>query len=181
MLGRYENFPQNIHGVTLFELHNHTKSLQQAIFCSFTRLNNETFDLANLTPYLKQSVEVGFEFGVADGFNFNFLDQTELELCLKTVEVSELETLDFFFTVRYHLLRDGKHVPLRFDYNVLRFVFLEDVLELRIRHEKGTRRVHGSAWPWCRPSKGTSCCSRCPRRSPLSVGRSWRHTGRSSC
>ncbi|PVX23643.1 MAG: hypothetical protein CW691_10010 [Candidatus Bathyarchaeum sp.] len=142
MLGRYENFPENIHGVTIFHHQNPTKSLQQAIFCTFHRLNSELFDLGTVTPYLKQKSEVGFEFGVADGIDFNFLDQNELDNALRTVNETELETLDFFFAVRYHLIRDnGKRVPLRFDYHVLRFFFQEDVLEVRIRHEKGTQRV----------------------------------------
>ena len=108
----------------------------------FHRLNHETFDLVTVTPYLKQKCEVGFEFGVADGFDFNFLDQNELDQCLKSIAEKELETLDFFFAVRYHIIREkSKRVPLRFDYHVLRFTFQESGLELRIRHERGTQRV----------------------------------------
>jgi hypothetical protein len=95
-----------------------------------------------VTPYLKQKCEVSFEFGVAEGFDFNFLDQKELDQCLRSVAKKELQTLDFFFAVRYHLIREGgKRVPLRFDYHVLRFSFQESGLELRIRHERGTQRV----------------------------------------
>ena len=118
------------------------KGLQRAILCVFHRLNNETFDLGAVTSYLKQSCKVGFEFGVADGFDFNFLDQNELDKCLKSVTENELQILDFFFAVRYHLIKkDNKRVPLRFDYHVLRCVFQEGGLELQIRHEKGTQRV----------------------------------------
>ncbi|MGD9131119.1 MAG: hypothetical protein PVH73_06050 [Candidatus Bathyarchaeota archaeon] len=142
MLGRYENFPENVHGITLFEYHDSAKEVQKAILCTFHRLNQETFDLGAVTPYLKQNCEVRFEFGVADGAGFNFLDQKELEQCLKSVDETELETLDFFFAVCYHSVRDGgKRVPLKFDYCVLRFSFQEGSLELRIRHEKGTQRV----------------------------------------
>ena len=142
MLGRYENFPKNIHGISSFQHQDSAKSLQQAIFCTFHRLNSEIFDLDAVTPYLKQNYEVGFEFGVADGFDFNFLDQNELDQCLKSVDETELEILDFFFTVRYHIIKDdGKRVPLRFDYHVLRFIFKDGVLELRIRHERGTQQV----------------------------------------
>jgi len=142
VLGRYENFPENIHGISYFQHQDSMKSIQQAIFCTFHRLNSETFDIGTVTPYLKQKYEVGFEFGVADGFDFNFLDQNELDQCLKSVDETELEILDFFSTVRYHLIKDdGKRVPLRFDYHVLRFVFKEGVLELRIRHERGTQHV----------------------------------------
>lgn len=141
MLGRYENFPENVHGTILFEYQNSAKELQKAILCTFHCLNQETFDLGAVTPYLKQNCEVGFEFGVADGVAFNFLDQKELDRCLSVAE-KELQTLDFFFVVCYHLVKDGgKRVPLRFDYYVLRFLFQEGGLELRIRHERGTQRV----------------------------------------
>ena len=142
MLGCYENFPKNFHDISFFQYQDSAKGLQQAILGAFHRLNRETFDLGAVTPYLKQNCVVGFEFGVADGFDFNFLDQNELDQCLKSVAETELETLDFFFAVRYHIVRDdGKLVPLKFDYHVIRFVFQEGGLELQIRHEKGTQRV----------------------------------------
>jgi len=142
LLGRYENFPENVHGIALFDYQDSAKEVQKAIFCAFHNLNNERYDLDAVTPYLKQKCEVSFEFGVAEGFDFNFLDQKELDQCLRSVAEKELWTLDFFFVVRYHLIREGsKRVPLRFDYHVLRFTFQESGLELRIRHEKGTQRV----------------------------------------
>jgi hypothetical protein len=142
LLGRYENFPENVHGVAHFEYQDSTKEAQKAILCTFHRLNQETFDLSAVTPYLKQNCEVGFEFGVADGLVFNFLDQKELDRCLMSVDETEAESLDFFFVVRYHRVRDGgERLPLKFDYHVLRFSFHEGGLELRIRHERGTQRV----------------------------------------
>jgi hypothetical protein len=142
LLGRYENFPENVHGVTLFEYQDSAKQLQKAILCTFHRLNQETFDLGAVTPYLRQRCEVGFEFGVAEGVGFNFLDHKELDRCLKSFDETEAETLDFFFAVCYHRVGDGgKRVPLRFDYYVLRFLFQEGGLELRIRHERGMQRV----------------------------------------
>ena len=142
LLGRYENFPQNIHGIALFQYQNSPKSLQQAILFTFHGLNNKKFDLSAVTPYTQQKCEVGFEFGMADGFDFVFLDQNELDLCLKSVEETEQKVWDFFLSVRYHLVKDGgKRVPLRFDYHVLRFVFRQEVLELQIRHERGTQHV----------------------------------------
>jgi hypothetical protein len=142
LLGRYENFPENVHGITIFEYHDSAEELQRAVLCTFHRLNQETFDLGAVTPYMKQKCEVSFEFGVAEGVAFNFFDQKELERCLKNIDEAEAETLDFFFTVCYHSVRDGgKRVPLKFDYYVLRFLFEEGGLELRIRHERGTQRV----------------------------------------
>ena len=142
MLGRYENFPETVHGIALFDYQDSAKEVQKAILCAFHHLNHERYDLDAVTPYLKQKCEVSFEFGVAEGFDFNFLDQKELDQCLRSVAEKELRTLDFFFVVRYHLIKEGgKRVPLRFDYHVLRFTFQESGLELRIRHERGTQRV----------------------------------------
>jgi len=142
LFGLYEDFPKNIHGITRFQHNNLSKDLQHAILKTLYRLNNEIFDFGVLTQYIKQNCEISFEFGVADGFSFSFLDQNELDHCLKRVDETELGTLDFFFAVRYHIFKDDdKRVPLRFDYHVLRFFFQKDILELRIRHEKGIRRV----------------------------------------
>jgi hypothetical protein len=142
LLGCYENFPENVHAVALFDYQDSAKEVQKAILCTFHNLNHETCDLGAVTPYLKQNCEVGFEFGVADGFDFNFLDKNELDQCLRSVAEKELKTLDFFFAVRYHLIREaGKRVPLRFDYHVLRFSFQEGGLQMRIRHERGSQRV----------------------------------------
>ena len=142
MFGRYENFPKTVHAVALFDYQGSAKEVQKAILCALHNLNHERYDLDAVTPYLKQKCEVGFEFGVAEGFDFNFLDQNELGQCLRSVAEKERETLDFFFVVRYHIIReDSKRVPLRFDYHVLRFSFQESGLELRIRHERGTQRV----------------------------------------
>ncbi|MCZ2807808.1 MAG: hypothetical protein O2V44_00480 [Candidatus Bathyarchaeota archaeon] len=142
MLGRYENFPESVHAVALFDYQGSAKEVQQAILCALHHLNYECYDLDAVTPYLKQKCEVGFEFGVAEGFDFNFLDQKELDQCLRSVAEKELQTLDFFFVVRYHIIREGsKRVPLRFDYHVLRFSFQESGLKMRIRHERGTQRV----------------------------------------
>ncbi|MBN1784151.1 MAG: hypothetical protein JW815_00225 [Candidatus Bathyarchaeota archaeon] len=142
MLGSYKNFPENVHGVTSFGYQDSTKDVQKAIFSAFHRLNNEVCDLGDITPFMIQKCEVGFEFGVAEDVDFNFLDQKEVEECLKFVEENELRKLDFYFVVRYHHVKEnGKRVPLRFDYHMLRFFFQESRLEMRIRHEKGSQRV----------------------------------------
>jgi hypothetical protein len=142
LFGCYDSFPENFHNIALLVNQAPTKNLQQSILRAFCRLNNETFGIGALTPYLKQDSEVSFEFGVADGFDFIFLDQNELEQGLAAVDEGELKVLDFFFVVRYHAKRKGnKKVPLRFDYHVIRFVFSEDQTEIRVRHEKGPQRV----------------------------------------
>lgn len=142
MLGSYKNFPENVHGITFFEYQESTKSLQQAILIALHHLNHETYNLGAVTPYLKQNHEVGFEFGVAEDFDFNFLDNKELERCMRSIAENELENLDFFFTVKYHnIMKENKRIPLKFDYHLMRFIFQKNGLELRMRHERGPQRV----------------------------------------
>ena len=142
MLGRYENFPETVHGVAHFSYQASAKSIQQAILSALHHLNHKTCNLDAVTPYSKQKCEVSFEVGVAEGFGFNFLDKKELDQCLKSIAEKELQTLDFFFVVGCHRIEKGdKRVPLRFDYYVLRFIFQKSGFEMRIRHERGTQRV----------------------------------------
>jgi len=91
---------------------------------------------------MPQECEVSFEIGAAEDFDFNFLDKKELNRFERIIVEKELTTLDFFFVVRYHVVNDkGKRVPLKFDYHMLRFMFQENNMELRICHERGTQRV----------------------------------------
>jgi hypothetical protein len=142
LLGRYENFPEIIHGVARFTCESPIRRVQQTILAALHNLNHEVCGLSAIAPHLPQKCEVGFELGVAEDFNFNFLDKKELDRFQRSMVEKELSTLDFFFVVRYHVVNDrGKRVPLKFDYHMLRFMFQENSMELRICHERGTQRV----------------------------------------
>jgi len=142
LLGNYENFPENVHGIGVFQYQEPTMRVQQAILFALHQLNHEIYNVDNVIPYLKQNYKVGFEFGVAEDYDFNFLDKSELERCVRKVIEKEQETLDFFFVVRYHNIRENnKRVPLKFDYHLLRFIFRRSELELKTRHEKGPQHV----------------------------------------
>jgi len=141
-LGRYENFPVVIHGVARFACESSVREVQQAILCALHHLNQEVCGLSVVTPHLLQECEVSFEIGVAEELNFNFLDEKELNRFQRSIVEKELPTLDFFFVARYHIVNDmGKRIPLKFDYHMLRFMFQENSMELRICHERGTQRV----------------------------------------
>jgi len=142
LLGRYENFPNIIHGIARFTYKSPLRTVQQTILSGLHKLNRETCGLRAVTPHLLQECEVSFELGAAEDFDFNFLDNKELDRFQRSIVEKELSTLDFFFVVRYHVLNDkGKRVPLKFDYHMLRFMFQENSVELRICHERGTQRV----------------------------------------
>lgn len=141
VLGRFDNFPKNIHKVAVFN-YQHQKTVQKTILQTVQRLNTETFAINDIMPFFGQDNKVTFELGIADGSDFIFLDKVQLKQTLKFIDEDELEVLDFFVVVRYHRISDkGKLVPLRFDYHVLRFAFHEKILELLLRHERGTQRI----------------------------------------
>ena len=142
LCGLYENFPLNIKDKIEIQNMNKINDLQECILNTFNYLNYKNFDLINILQYTQLQCTVSFEFGVADGTSFIFLDKKELEKSIKFIEKNNYEKLDFFFVVRYHILKfSGKRVPLRFDYYILRFFFKKEIVELSIRHEKGTQRI----------------------------------------
>jgi len=142
LLGRYENFPENIHGVARFTCGSSVREVQQAILSALHRLNQEVCGLNAVTAHLPPDIEVSFEVGVAEDVEFNYLDKEEVDRFQKSIVEKELSILDFFCVVRYHVVNDrGKRVPLKFDYQLLRFMFQENSMELRICHERGTQRV----------------------------------------
>jgi hypothetical protein len=142
LLGRYENFPEVVHGVARFTCESSVREVQKVILSGLHQLNGEVCGSSGVTPHLPQGCEVSFEIGVAEDFNFNFLDEKELDRFQRGMAEKELPTLDFFCVVRYHVVNDrGKRVPLKFDYHLLRFMFQENSLDMRVRHERGTQRV----------------------------------------
>jgi len=142
LLGRYENFPEVIHGVARFAFKFPIRKVQQAILCAFRQLNQEVCGLNAVTPHLPPDIEVSFEVGVAEDVEFNYLDEEELDRFQRSIVEKELPILDFFCVARYHMVNDrGKRIPLKFDYHMLRFMFQENNMELRICHERGTQRV----------------------------------------
>lgn len=142
MLGRYEDFPEIVHGVARLTHECQTRSVQQTILSVLHNLNRQVCSLSVIVSHLPEKCEVSFEVGVAEGSDFNFLDEKELGRLEKAINDREFSTLDFFFVFRYHIVNDlGKRVPLKFDYHILRFIFQGTSVELRICHERGTQRV----------------------------------------
>jgi len=141
LLGHYENFPDVIHSVAKFTHQSTEKKLQQAILRALHRLNEEKHDLNTISPFSTPECEVSFEFGVAEGITFNYLDKEELERFQRGIRKEAPPTLDFFCVVRYHTLKEGRRRPLKFDYNLLRFISHGNNVEVQVSHERGIRRV----------------------------------------
>ena len=142
MLGHYNNFPGIIHGDAQFICKSSTTKVQQTILSALHHLNQEVCSLSTIIPYLLQECEVSFEIGVAENFNFTFLDNKELERLHRHITERNFPTLDLLCVVRYHVTTNGrKRVPLKFDYHLLRFLFQEQSLEILVCHERGTQRI----------------------------------------
>jgi hypothetical protein len=141
MLGRYQNFPEIIHGMARFTFLSSQQELQRAILQTMHRLNHKAYSLKDLTPFRTSECEVSFEFGVAEDMTFNYLDKEELERISKRVETKPLRVIDVFSVIRYHVNAKSKRRPLKFDYNMLRFTFSRKTMEVFVAHQRGNQRV----------------------------------------
>jgi hypothetical protein len=141
LLGFYEDFPVFPHAKADFTCASSTKTLQEAILTTAYSLNSQEYDLNAITP-TKISCKIGFEFGIAEGASFNYLDSEEVERFRKSLTGKELVfNTDFLCIVKYHVTNDGKRQPLKFDNYLLRFIFRKPQVQLRVFHEKGTQRM----------------------------------------
>lgn len=137
MLGLYENFPKNIHKITTFSTSFSKKKLQQSIIKTLYNLNNQTFNLEDVTkPPIYECIII-FEVGLAEKNVFNYLDKEEKGRMLKILQKTTLEVIDTFFIIRYY----KKETRLKFDYYMLRFTFNKKKIQIQVFHERGPRRI----------------------------------------
>ena len=142
MLGLYENFPAIPHAKASFTCPSPTKTLQEAIVCTLNRLNTQEIGLDTITHAPPDGCKIGFEFGIAEGTTFNYLNPEETERFRKTLAKKEtVLNIDFLCVVKYHLSGSEKRQPLKFDHFLLRFIFRRPEMQLRVLHEKGTQHV----------------------------------------
>jgi hypothetical protein len=148
MLGFYNNFPRTVHKTVRFVTSVSEKRLQKALVETLHKLNNGTFSLEEVaTPSVPQC-KVIFEFGVAEGDDFNYLDEEERNRLLKLVEKKPFSAMDFLCVIRYYRLRNETRTPLKFDYYMLRFSFNKKTGQMRVFHEKGLMYVSHKDLPY---------------------------------
>lgn len=141
MLGRYENFPQNIHGLARFSYRASAKKVQWAVASALYRLSQGKFRLKEIGYSSPAECEVGFEFGVGEEVSFTFLDEGEVKRLELAIGKEVLAFLDFLCALRYHLFDGTDRRALKFDYYLLRFAFAGNSMEFFVSHERGPRRV----------------------------------------
>lgn len=140
MLGTYENFPKIYHSVSRFSYTISVEKLQRAIIQSLCKLNRKK-EGPNLPEFTQYNIEVELELGIADGLTFSYVDREISRDCLERLREKVFQTLDFLCIVRYYAVKKDRRSSLRFDYHILRFLFNEDEVEIRVYHERGTRRL----------------------------------------
>ncbi len=143
-LGEFMNFPTITHGSVLAICEGHSNTVQLAVIGALCGLNGirRTYPLSVSGRVGTFEGKVGFEIGVAEGMYFNYLDDETAKRLQEPLSRGKLyPSLDFLVVVTYDYRRGGKTVHLNFDHHQLRFLFRDDVLEMRLFHSKGIRRM----------------------------------------
>ena len=141
MLGRYDYFPATIHERAFFTTPLSSKTLQQKLIRTFNGMNGKTYKLEDITVPSVPDCSVTFECGIAEATEFNYLDREETSKLLKILRKKPLQTMDFFFAIRYCKTQNKKRNPLRFDYYMIRLMFGTNAIETQVSHERGPRHV----------------------------------------
>src|SRR3972149_8633439 len=141
MLGRYENFPVNIHRVETFTSSLSPAKIQQRLIQVLQEINCRAFSFEEITHPTVPECSVIFEVGIAEVKSFNFIDKEEAKKVLSMLRKETLRLMDFFYAVRYYKGTAEKKTPLKFDYYMIRVVFDKNSVEIRVFHERGPRYI----------------------------------------
>jgi len=141
MLGIYDNFPLNIHRTETFTSPLSRKKIQQKITETFQRINQERLTFEEVGNPTIPNSQVIFEFGIADGGNFCYLNEEEAQKLQNSLTNEPLQNMDWFCLIRYYKNTEQKvKRPLKFDYYMLRISFGDKgTVEVQIFHERGPR------------------------------------------
>jgi hypothetical protein len=142
MLGRYENFPENIHVTMSFTTRFTDQKLQRKIMATSREINRKSFSFEEIGIPIMHGCTLIFEFGLAEGKSFNYINDEETKRVLSVLKKQSFRVMDFFVAVRYYKAEDQKKTPLRFDYYMVRVVFSgNNIIELQVFHERGPRHI----------------------------------------
>lgn len=141
MLGVYDNFPNAIHNIANFSTTIRNKKLQYALVNALYKLNKETLTLEEAATPSIPECRVNFEFGIAEGCEFTYIDDEEKQKIQKIIERKPFLTLDFLCIIRYHKLKNMKKTTWKSDHYIVRFTFYQTLLQILIFHEKGLMYV----------------------------------------
>ena len=140
-LGFYENFPMNIHRVDKFNSTLSSKQLQQKLIKVLKYINCSEYSFEEVTNPTIPGGRVIFEFGLAESGDFNYIDNEEVKKTLSFLVKKQLDSMDFFCSIRYYKGTGESRTALKFDYYMLRSIFSKDTLEVQVFHERGPRYI----------------------------------------
>ena len=141
MLGRYENFPENIHRIENFTSSISSKKLQQRLIQVLHEINRKTFSFEEIAYPSVPECAIIFEVGIADAKSFNYIDEEETNKVLNALKKEPLRVIDLFCAVRYYKTKTEKRTPLKFDYYLMRTAFSKGSVEIKVFHERGPRYI----------------------------------------
>lgn len=141
MLGLYNNFPLNIHRIDTFSTHFSSKRLQQRMMQVLREVNRGNFSFEEVAYPTVPGCTIIFEVGLAEAESFIYIDEEETKKVLSALRKAPLQTMDFFCAVRYYKGRGEKKKPLKFDYYMIRALFVKNAVEIRVFHERGPRYI----------------------------------------
>lgn len=142
-LGIYSGFPERCHHTFFLGINVSVPDAQKALLSILHELNGRSVK-NHWSKSVGTDIDVIFEFGVAEGLTFHYINSDTLNLLLKTINEREIRILDFICIIRYYtcgVRRNGRRRALRFDYYFLRFIFSNRLLKIRVFHEKGPQRI----------------------------------------
>jgi hypothetical protein len=141
MLGKYENFPLNIHFLERYSSTITIKRVQEKLVQTLKDLNRKPLSFEEISIPTIPNSEVIFEFGIAEGEGFNFLDETETQRALDILKTQQIHSLDFFCVIRYYKVIPQKKTALKFDYYMLKASFAAKTVEFQVFHKQGPRYI----------------------------------------
>ncbi len=116
-----------------------SRQLQQKLLQFLGGINRRELFFEQISiPTVPDGIVI-FEFGLAEGTAFTYIDPEETQRALDFVGKEHVQTLDFFCSIRYYKGNSEKRTALKFDYYMLRAVFRKGTLEMRVFHERGPR------------------------------------------
>ncbi len=118
-----------------------TKQLQQKLIRTLRKINQQNFCFEEVSSPTVAGGKVFFEFGLADGAEFNFIDDEEVERVIDALEKNDFALMDFYCVIRYSKESGKTKKVLKFDYYMLRTSFGKDTFEVMVFHERGPRYV----------------------------------------
>jgi hypothetical protein len=104
-------------------------------------INHKTYSFEEIAYPTIPNCVIILDVGLAEGKIFNYIDEEEKNRFLKALQKETTKLLDLFFSIRYYKIKQKKRSALNFDYYMLRFIFDNKKIEVKVFHERGPRYI----------------------------------------